>query len=93
MCIGVKWRSISSYFIIILTSYSKACNSANLTVFGAIIAWYPVPALMTCSVVQIMTQRKENDIPQELLNNEEPAKKRSKLVLPAPQISDQASSE
>jgi pre-mRNA-splicing factor CDC5/CEF1 len=37
-----------------------------------------------------MTQRKENDIPQELLNNEEPAKKRSKLVLPAPQISDQA---
>jgi hypothetical protein len=36
-----------------------------------------------------MTQRKENDIPQELLNNEEPAKKRSKLVLPAPQISDQ----
>ena len=37
----------------------------------------------------MIKQRKENDIPQELLNNEEPAKKRSKLVLPAPQISDQ----
>jgi len=38
---------------------------------------------------KIMKQRKENDIPQELLNNEEPARKRSKLVLPSPQISDQ----
>jgi len=37
---------------------------------------------------KILKQRKENDIPQELLNNEEPAKKRSKLVLPEPQISD-----
>ena len=35
-----------------------------------------------------MKQRKENDIPAELINNEEPAKKRSKLVLPSPQISD-----
>lgn len=37
---------------------------------------------------KIIKQRKENEIPQELLNNEEPAKKRSKLVLPSPQISD-----
>ncbi len=35
-----------------------------------------------------MKQRKENDIPQAMLNNEEPAKKRSKLVLPEPQITD-----
>ena len=28
------------------------------------------------------------DLQQELINNEEPAKKRSKLVLPSPQISD-----
>jgi len=35
-----------------------------------------------------LNQRKENNIPQELFNNEEPAKKRSKLVLPEPQISD-----
>ncbi|TRY78786.1 hypothetical protein TCAL_11803 [Tigriopus californicus] len=35
-----------------------------------------------------LKQRKENSIPQALLNNEEPAKKRSKLVLPEPQISD-----
>ena len=35
-----------------------------------------------------LKQRKENNIPQELFNNEEPAKKRSKLVLPEPQISD-----
>ena len=37
---------------------------------------------------KILKQRKENDIPAELMNNEEPARKRSKLVLPAPQISD-----
>lgn len=36
-----------------------------------------------------MKQRKENDIPLAMLNNQEPAKKRSKLVLPDPQISDQ----
>lgn len=33
--------------------------------------------------------RKENDLPMSLLQNVEPAKKRSKLVLPEPQISDQ----
>ncbi|CAG9863609.1 unnamed protein product [Phyllotreta striolata] len=38
---------------------------------------------------QKLKQRKENDIPQAMLQNEEPAKKRSKLVLPEPQISDQ----
>jgi len=37
---------------------------------------------------KILKQRKENDIPAELMNNEEPARKRSKLVLPTPQISD-----
>ena len=37
---------------------------------------------------QKLKQRKENNIPQELFNQEEPAKKRSKLVLPEPQISD-----
>lgn len=36
-----------------------------------------------------MKERKENDIPLALLQNQEPAKKRSKLVLPEPQISDQ----
>ncbi|XP_050079283.1 cell division cycle 5-like protein [Anopheles maculipalpis] len=36
-----------------------------------------------------LKQRKENDIPTALLQNQEPAKKRSKLVLPEPQISDQ----
>ncbi|CAH0552770.1 unnamed protein product [Brassicogethes aeneus] len=36
-----------------------------------------------------LKQRKENDIPQAMLQNQEPAKKRSKLVLPEPQISDQ----
>uniref|UniRef100_A0A1Y9HB77 Uncharacterized protein n=1 Tax=Anopheles farauti TaxID=69004 RepID=A0A1Y9HB77_9DIPT len=36
-----------------------------------------------------LKQRKENDIPSALLKNQEPAKKRSKLVLPDPQISDQ----
>lgn len=38
---------------------------------------------------QKLKQRKENDIPQAMLQNQEPAKKRSKLVLPDPQISDQ----
>lgn len=33
-------------------------------------------------------ERKENNIPSALLNNEEPSKKRSKLVLPEPQIAD-----
>lgn len=33
--------------------------------------------------------RKENDVPMAMLQNMEPAKKRSKLVLPEPQISDQ----
>eukprot|EP00088_Acartia_fossae_P033594 TRINITY_DN3439_c0_g1_i1.p1 TRINITY_DN3439_c0_g1~~TRINITY_DN3439_c0_g1_i1.p1 ORF type:complete len:812 (+),score=302.93 TRINITY_DN3439_c0_g1_i1:50-2485(+) len=37
---------------------------------------------------KILKNRKENEIPQELLNDEEPARKRSKLVLPSPQISD-----
>lgn len=36
-----------------------------------------------------LKQRKENDIPLAMLQNQEPAKKRSKLVLPEPQISDQ----
>ncbi|XP_015185878.1 PREDICTED: cell division cycle 5-like protein [Polistes dominula] len=36
-----------------------------------------------------LKQRKENDIPMGMLNNEEPMIKRSKLVLPEPQISDQ----
>ncbi|XP_067008345.1 cell division cycle 5-like protein [Anabrus simplex] len=38
---------------------------------------------------QKLKQRKENDIPVAMLQNQEPAKKRSKLVLPEPQISDQ----
>ncbi|XP_022909189.2 cell division cycle 5-like protein [Onthophagus taurus] len=38
---------------------------------------------------QKLKQMKENDIPLAMLNNQEPAKKRSKLVLPEPQISDQ----
>ncbi|XP_034945889.1 cell division cycle 5-like protein [Chelonus insularis] len=38
---------------------------------------------------QKLKQRKENDIPMGMLNNDEPIKKRSKLVLPEPQISDQ----
>merc|ERR1712141_512149 len=37
---------------------------------------------------QKLKERKENNIPQALLNNEEPSKKRSKLVLPDPQIAD-----
>ncbi|ENN73481.1 hypothetical protein D910_12233 [Dendroctonus ponderosae] len=38
---------------------------------------------------QKLKQRKENDIPEAMLQNQEPARKRSKLVLPAPQITDQ----
>ncbi|BES87296.1 cell division [Nesidiocoris tenuis] len=38
---------------------------------------------------QKIRQRKENDMPLAMLQNQEPAKKRSKLVLPSPQISDQ----
>ena len=38
---------------------------------------------------KILKQQQENAIPRELLNNEEPARKRSKLVLPSPQITDQ----
>ena len=37
---------------------------------------------------QKLKERKENNIPAALLNNEEPLKKRSKLVLPEPQIAD-----
>ncbi|XP_026681581.1 cell division cycle 5-like protein isoform X2 [Diaphorina citri] len=37
---------------------------------------------------QKLKQRKENDIPTAMLQNLEPEKKRSKLVLPEPQISD-----
>ena len=37
---------------------------------------------------KIMKQKKENDVPAEMMNDSEPAKKRSKLVLPSPQISD-----
>ncbi|XP_046667969.1 cell division cycle 5-like protein [Homalodisca vitripennis] len=37
---------------------------------------------------QKLKQRKENDVPTAMLQNQEPAKKRSKLVLPEPQISD-----
>lgn len=38
---------------------------------------------------QKLKSRKENEIPLAMLQNSEPAKKRSKLVLPEPQISDQ----
>lgn len=38
---------------------------------------------------QKLKQRKENDVPARMLAGGEPAKKRSKLVLPAPQVSDQ----
>lgn len=38
---------------------------------------------------QKLKDRKENNVPSAMLNNEEPAKKRSKLVLPEPQIDDQ----
>lgn len=37
---------------------------------------------------QKLKQRKENDVPTAMLQNQEPVKKRSKLVLPDPQISD-----
>ncbi|KAJ1521666.1 hypothetical protein ONE63_003312 [Megalurothrips usitatus] len=37
---------------------------------------------------QKMKQRKENDVPGALMAGQEPARKRSKLVLPEPQISD-----
>lgn len=37
---------------------------------------------------QKLKQRKENDMSAGMLNNQEPVKKRSKLVLPEPQISD-----
>lgn len=37
---------------------------------------------------QKQKQRKENDMPGALLSGQEPARKRSKLVLPEPQISD-----
>lgn len=37
---------------------------------------------------QKLKQRKENDIPEAMLQNQEPARKRSKLVLPTPQITD-----
>ncbi|CAH2265552.1 jg10086 [Pararge aegeria aegeria] len=40
---------------------------------------------------QKLKQRKENDVPQAMLQGDEPAKKRSKLVLPEPQVSDQVS--
>lgn len=38
---------------------------------------------------QKLKQRKENDIPSSMMSGDGPAKKRSKLVLPEPQISDQ----
>ncbi|XP_063217197.1 cell division cycle 5-like protein [Bacillus rossius redtenbacheri] len=38
---------------------------------------------------QKLKQRKENDVPLAMLQNQEPAKKRSKLVLPHPQITDE----
>lgn len=37
---------------------------------------------------QKLKNRKENDIPMSMLNNDEPIRKRSKLVIPEPQISD-----
>ena len=38
---------------------------------------------------QKLKEKKENSIPAAMLNNEEPARKRSRLVLPSPQIDDQ----
>ncbi|KAJ0178928.1 hypothetical protein K1T71_005703 [Dendrolimus kikuchii] len=38
---------------------------------------------------QKLKQRKENDVPQAMLQGDQPARKRSKLVLPEPQVSDQ----
>lgn len=36
-----------------------------------------------------LKRRKEDDIPHAMLQNQEPTKKRSKLVLPAPRVSDE----
>ncbi|XP_075971478.1 cell division cycle protein 21 [Anticarsia gemmatalis] len=36
-----------------------------------------------------LKQRKENDVPQAMLMGDQPARKRSKLVLPEPQVTDQ----
>ncbi|XP_049869626.1 cell division cycle 5-like protein [Pectinophora gossypiella] len=36
-----------------------------------------------------LKQRKENDVPQAMLQGDQPARKRSKLVLPEPQVTDQ----
>ncbi|KAL4708323.1 hypothetical protein ACJJTC_007729 [Scirpophaga incertulas] len=38
---------------------------------------------------QKLKQRKENDMPEAMLQGDQPARKRSKLVLPEPQVSDQ----
>ena len=38
---------------------------------------------------KVLKKQQENSVPAELLNNEEPSRKRSKLVLPSPQITDQ----
>ncbi|XP_041970783.1 cell division cycle 5-like protein [Aricia agestis] len=38
---------------------------------------------------QKLKQRKENDVPQAMLMGDQPARKRSKLVLPEPQVTDQ----
>ncbi|CAH0605539.1 unnamed protein product [Chrysodeixis includens] len=38
---------------------------------------------------QKLKQRKENDVPQAMLQGDQPARKRSKLVLPEPQVTDQ----
>lgn len=38
---------------------------------------------------QKLKERKENNVPAEVFNSDEPSRKRSKLVLPSPQIDDQ----
>lgn len=38
---------------------------------------------------QKLKERKENDVPQAMLQGDQPARKRSKLVLPEPQVTDQ----
>ncbi len=38
---------------------------------------------------QKLKERKENSVPADVFNNDEPSRKRSKLVLPSPQIDDQ----
>merc|ERR1712223_488196 len=38
---------------------------------------------------QKLKDRKENNVPAQVFNNDEPSRKRSKLVLPTPQIDDQ----